>query len=185
MVSVFIIPLSPFQDELLPALAHSLRTSLNTTVVVQRDISLDSVVAFDFSRHQYNSSALIGNAFDHCTRLDGKILCVTSLDLFVPVLTYVFGEAQLNGKVAVVSTFRLDETLYGFPANASLLQHRLYKEALHELGHAFGLVHCRNYQCVMHSSTSVEEIDVKGEAFCDECKEIAPFPDNTKKAKRN
>ena len=99
-----------------------------------------------------------------------KILAVTGLDLFVPVLTYVFGEAQLSGKAAVVSTFRLDETLYGLPANRPLLEERLLKEAVHELGHTFGLIHCRNYECAMHSSTAAEEIDIKGKGLCEECR---------------
>jgi archaemetzincin len=102
----------------------------------------------------------------------GKVLGVTSLDLFVPVLTFVFGEAQLNGTAALVSTFRLNETFYGFPPNEALLEERLIKEAVHELGHTFGLIHCRDFACVMHSSTSVEEIDVKGKEFCGSCRKI-------------
>ncbi|MBI4429387.1 MAG: hypothetical protein HY562_09750, partial [Ignavibacteriales bacterium] len=98
-----------------------------------------------------------------------KILCITALDLFVPVLTFVFGEAQLDGSAAIVSSHRLDESFYGLPKNQEILEHRLLKEAVHELGHTYGLVHCHDYECVMHSSTSVEEIDVKGTTFCTRC----------------
>ncbi len=70
----------------------------------------------------------------------------------------------------MVSTFRLNETLYGLPENPRLLEERLIKESVHELGHTFGLIHCRDYNCVMHTSTSVEEIDVKGAEFCVGCK---------------
>ncbi|HQT91630.1 MAG TPA: hypothetical protein PL001_06335 [Candidatus Kryptobacter bacterium] len=98
------------------------------------------------------------------------MLGVTSGDLFVPVLTYVFGEAQLDGKVAVVSSYRLRDEYYGLAPDAGLLHHRLVKESVHELGHAFGLLHCHNYLCVMHSSTGVEEIDIKTERLCTECR---------------
>jgi archaemetzincin len=35
---------------------------------------------------------------------------------------------------------------------------RLVKEAVHELGHAFGLNHCENIECVMHFSNSLQNI---------------------------
>lgn len=94
---------------------------------------------------------------------------VTSVDLFVPVLTFVFGEAQLDGKAAVVSSFRLRDELYGLPKNPERLKERLTKEAIHELAHTFGLVHCREPECVMHSYTYAEEIDFKSKDFCSAC----------------
>ena len=87
-----------------------------------------------------------------------------------PVLTYVFGEAQLGGRAAVVSLHRLDDELYGLPPNPKRLFQRLVKEAVHELGHTFDLVHCHEDGCVMASSTYVEEIDLKSERFCASCR---------------
>jgi archaemetzincin len=45
----------------------------------------------------------------------------------------------------------------------------LRKEALHELGHAYGLLHCSLRECVMHASSYVEDIDSKGGFFCPLC----------------
>jgi archaemetzincin len=89
--------------------------------------------------------------------------------LYIPVLTFVFGEARLNGQCAVVSSYRLDNKFYGLPDDPALLQERLLKEAIHELGHTYGLFHCQNPECVMKSSTYVEEIDFKSSRFCDKC----------------
>ena len=114
--------------------------------------------------------AIISKLLERYEDLEGKVLGVTSGDLFVPVLTYVFGEAQLEGKVAVVSYHRLGEDFYGLPADEELLQSRLLKESVHELGHTFGLLHCSNYLCVMHSSTGVEEIDIKTDKLCADCR---------------
>jgi archaemetzincin len=98
-----------------------------------------------------------------------RILAVTSVDLFIPVLTYVFGEAQLGGPAAVVSTNRLRSEKYGLPPDPETLISRLEKEAVHELGHTFGLFHCSEPACVMHASTYVEEIDPKEASFCATC----------------
>ena len=91
------------------------------------------------------------------------------VDLFIPVLTHVFGEAQLDGCAALVSAYRLDNQLYGLPPNRDLLFQRLCKEAIHELGHTYNLLHCHNQTCVMMSSTYVEDIDLKSHQFCDRC----------------
>jgi archaemetzincin len=93
----------------------------------------------------------------------------SGLDLFVPVLTFVFGQAQLKGPGALLSTFRLRNEFYGLPADPYLLLDRTIKEAVHELGHSFGLVHCHDPACVMSSSTYVEEVDLKSDWYCSEC----------------
>jgi archaemetzincin len=125
--------------------------------------------AFDASRDQYSSRALLGELLKRRAPGIDRILGVTALDLFIPILTFVFGEAQLDGTAAVVSTCRLENAFYGLPPDAERLQERLEKEAIHELGHTWGLVHCRDTRCVMRSSTYVEEIDLKMGTFCSEC----------------
>lgn len=94
---------------------------------------------------------------------------VTSLDLFIPILTYLFGEAQLKGHCAVVSLHRLREEFYGLPPNPELLLHRVVKESVHELGHVSGLRHCLDWHCVMASTHDVERLDLKGEEYCSSC----------------
>jgi len=81
----------------------------------------------------------------------------------------VFGQAQLAGPGAVVSTYRLRSEFYGLPSDEGALLERTIKECVHELGHAFGLVHCADFGCVMHASTSVEEVDLKPAGFCGRC----------------
>jgi len=98
------------------------------------------------------------------------------VDLFIPVLTFVFGQAQLGGKAAVVSTLRLKQEYYELPPNETVFLERLGKEAVHELGHTFGLVHCLNQGCVLNASTYVEEIDLKEADFCPECAQLLAGP---------
>jgi len=133
------------------------------------DTGLDAAFAWDGERNQYHSTRLLERLTrEYATGL--RILGITSHDLFVPVLTFVFGEAQVSGLSAVVSTFRLREELYGLPGDGALLLDRLTKEAVHELGHTFGLRHCDDWTCVMASSNSVERLDIRTTSFCEKCR---------------
>ena len=128
-------------------------------------------VAFarDQMRNQYHSTTIL-QAMQPLAEARARLLAVTSLDLYVPVLTFVFGEAQLSGSCAVVSLHRLREEFYGLPRRAELMRERLLKEAVHELGHTFGLRHCDDWRCVMTSSHGVERLDVKNAGFCAPCR---------------
>jgi archaemetzincin len=99
----------------------------------------------------------------------GKVLGITDRDLFIPILTYVFGEAQLGGTVAVVSTARLRDGATGGGEGGETLEERLLKEVMHELGHAFGLHHCDTQRCVMGRSARVSEVDAKTHLLCELC----------------
>ncbi len=99
-----------------------------------------------------------------------KVLGITDVDLFIPVLTFVFGEAQMDGPAALVSTARLRLTYDERTAPPPLVEARLVKECLHELGHTFGLVHCPEEACVMSRSNSVLDVDRKRSAFCRDCR---------------
>jgi len=129
---------------------------------------LDVAFARDRFRNQYYSTAIL-QAMQPLAEPGARLLAVTSVDLYVPVLTFVFGEAQLTGHCAVVSLYRLRDEFYGLPAREDLMRERLVKEAIHELGHTFGLRHCDDWRCVMTSSHAVERLDVKGAEFCGTC----------------
>jgi archaemetzincin len=134
-------------------------------------ISLDCDVgdAYSKDRAQFFSSQIIASFASLTTGVPGKILLLTEVDLFVPVLTFVFGEAQLNGKHSIVSVCRLHEEFYSGISDDELLFQRTMKEVLHELGHCYGLLHCIDWDCVMHSSQGIEEVDIKGSHYCKNC----------------
>jgi archaemetzincin len=136
-----------------------------------RPETMDISFALDEGRRQYYSTAIL-QRLEKAGDPDARVLGVTGADLYVPVLTFVFGEAQLDGNCAVVSSARLAEEFYGLPPNESLLRDRLVKEAAHELGHTFGLRHCPDWRCVMTSSHGVERLDVKGAEFCGACRKV-------------
>ena len=133
------------------------------------DIDLELAPAFSPERNQYHATLVLASLLRNLPEPRGKILGITSVDLYVPVLTFVFGQAQLDGPGALLSTFRLRNEYYGLSPDENTLLDRAIKEAVHELGHSFGLVHCPDPDCVMSSSTYVEEVDLKGDWYCSAC----------------
>ncbi len=156
-------------DQLAGGLAHVLRLPCRV-----REQTLDAHFAFDAFRNQHYSTAILQRLVPLAQEDDIRLLGIATPDLFVPVLTFVFGEAQLGGPCALVSLHRLREEFYGLPPRPELLSERLLKEALHELGHTFGLRHCLDWSCVMASAHAVERLDLKNADYCARCRRSVP-----------
>jgi archaemetzincin len=167
MQALHIIPVGSVELALLDRLAAFLAARLRVSCHVEES-ALDPSFAWEPKRNQYWSTAILKRLLEKSSD-EVHVLGVTGVDTFVPVLTFVFGEAQIGGRAALVSTYRLRNEFYGLPHDDRLLFERLAKEALHEVGHNLGLRHCANWQCVMTSSHAVERLDLKSDAFCAAC----------------
>jgi len=131
---------------------------------------LDSVdFAFDPVRRQYHSTPILEKLAALAPSQAMKVLGMAEDDLFIPILTHVYGEAQLGGRACMVSTYRLKEGL-SLSASGDAYQRRVVKEAIHELGHTFNLRHCRDSACIMHYCHTVEDVDRKTGQLCRYCK---------------
>jgi archaemetzincin len=125
--------------------------------------------AYDAKRGQYQSVEIMKMLAQHAPRDASRILGVTDVDLAIPMLSFLFGQAQFDGSIAVVSLCRLHQEFYGLSPQESLLRERTVKEVLHELGHTFGLVHCSEPTCAMSLATHIELVDAKAEQYCARC----------------
>ncbi len=178
MKFIQLLPLGNADRRLLKELIPAVWDAFHVPVEV-REYPLNLSMFYDENRGQYNSTLILSHLKEQCQvaphlspRMGetlATVLAILPHDLFIPILTFVFGEAELSGRHAVVSYHRLENEHYGLPSDPALLARRLQKEALHELGHTVGLLHCHSQECVMRTSTSVEEIDVKGSGFCADC----------------
>jgi archaemetzincin len=130
----------------------------------------DLSYAFNSSRQQYSSTEILARMSHRPIPPGSRLLGIASVDLYIPILTFVFGEAQFDGACAVVSLHRLRPEFYGLSSDHESVQTRILKEAVHELGHTVALAHCDNYACVMAASHSVERIDLKSIHFCSGCR---------------
>jgi archaemetzincin len=127
--------------------------------------------AFDKARNQYRSDFILSTVHSYAENekaLD-RVLGIVDVDVFVPELNFVFGEAECPGKAALISLWRLRPEFYGNASNVELLVERSTKEAVHELGHTLSLKHCSNPFCVMYFSNSIFETDRKQSLFCNKC----------------
>jgi archaemetzincin len=150
--------------DLAPALADTFRVPCEIL-----PSAFDPGFAFHAERQQYHSSEILLRMQGIVTPASWRVLAITAADLYIPILTFVFGEAQIGGTCAVVSFHRLRQEFYGLPEDGRLLQQRLLKEAVHELGHTLNLTHCDDYRCAMAPSHAVEWIDLKESWLCSTC----------------
>lgn len=169
MNRIQLLPFGSVPSDLLAELCRGLSREFSISSEIL-DPEPDPAFAFNLTRQQYHSTEILATLTRRFTPDDWRILGVALFDLYIPILTFVFGEAQLNGACAVVSAHRLHQEFYGLPSDPALLRERLLKESVHELGHTLALSHCEDYRCVMSPSHGVEWIDLKTSHFCSACR---------------
>lgn len=127
--------------------------------------------AYNARRSQYDADLILDRVLHRITG-ENRVLALLTTDLYTSShnLNFIFGQAQYPGRVALVSLCRLDPTFYGAQPNRKLFLRRATKEAIHELGHTFGLGHCANQSCVMSFSNSILDVDEKKPTFCKTCR---------------
>lgn len=173
MKRIQLLPLGSVEPELLSDLAEGLAREFQIPCEILTPVGEPSF-AYNVTRQQHCSTEILAALAQRDTPDTWRLLGVTSLDLYIPILTFVFGEAQLGGNAAVISLHRLRDEFYGLPPNILQLRQRLLKEALHELGHTLTLSHCEDYQCVMSPSHGIEWVDLKSSRFCASCRAAVP-----------
>jgi len=131
-------------------------------LIEEKDLWLDPI------RKQYHSTPILETLAIISPPEAIKVLAITKVDLFIPILTHVYGEAQLGGKTCILSTYRFTEGLF-LAVGTESFRYRIVKEAIHELGHTFNLRHCPDAVCVMHYCRSLKDVDRKSDQFCRYC----------------
>jgi archaemetzincin len=129
---------------------------------------------YDTRRKQWISDKILDWLLrNHNPDSDTKVLAICNFDAYSGDLNFVLGEAHMGGRVAAIYIPRLRQELYVKKSDINkLVEQRVIKEAVHELGHAFGLTHCEKSRCVMHFSNSLQDTDFKHYIFCERCNKI-------------
>jgi len=169
---IFLLSLGDVEEEVLETLKSRLAEIFHLTVEIHDGMNIPPK-AYNLRRKQHSSSDILDELHKLVSSNEKKkFLAITGVDLFVPQLNFVFGEAELGGQFAIISLARLQQSFYGLPDDRALFLERTVKEAVHELGHTFGLRHCPDQECVMHFSNSLVDTDRKKALFCFSCLKI-------------
>lgn len=162
-------PLEEIDQGILEELKRRLGETFSCPVEIKPQTT-ELARAYDSSRKQYLSTTLLSTI--GASEKGEKALGIVDVDLYVPGLNFVFGEANMGSGVAIISLFRLRQEHYALPPNKELFLERAVKEAIHELGHTYGLGHCDDGKCIMYFSNSLMDTDRKQAAFCPKCQQI-------------
>lgn len=177
MNEILLVALGGVGVQVLGSIENRLWQVFDHTVRVLPSLGVPAY-AYDAMRKQYGAVEILRRLLASVRPETSRLLAVTEADLFIPMLSFVFGQAQLNGTVAVLSLARLRQEFYGLTPNGHLLLERAGKEAVHEIGHTFGLLHCQDPGCPMSLSNALRQVDRKGEDLCLNCSIM--FEDITK-----
>ena len=156
-----------FLKNIAEAVKHEFLLSVNI-----KEGHLDLSEFYDPTRRQYNGIKLLKEVDSTFASDSSKTIGLFNVDLFIPILTYIFGQAFMKGRTGIASHYRLSNERYGMITDDKFILDRFKKEVIHELGHTFGLIHCHVPTCVMRSSTYVEDIDQKSPNLCPSCRNI-------------
>ncbi len=164
-----IIPVGHIDIRTLYSVQKELEKRFNVAIDVGRQLD-EPTYAYHKNKKQYHSTKILKRM--HKLKLTGydRILGIADVDLFIHDRTFVFGEAKIKWKVAIISLTRLRQEFYDLPIDSTLFNERIIIEAVHEIGHTYGLHHCTDNNCVMFLSRTVYDSDQKGSDFCANCK---------------
>lgn len=163
---IVLIPIGTLPANVIVELQRDLGPIMKREVTIGDEISPPRA-AFDKARNQYIAESLLVELEKHDVRDAARVVGIIDSDTGARGLNYVFGQARLPGRFAVVALPRLRQSLRARPADAARFRERVLKITIHELGHTFGFVHCPDRKCVMHFSNAIGEADYAGVHYCD------------------
>ncbi|MBS7635149.1 archaemetzincin family Zn-dependent metalloprotease [Candidatus Bathyarchaeota archaeon] len=175
-MEIYIVQIGSVERKILEHIRRSIEEAFPTYAcrILENILHLPEE-AYNPMRRQYKSELILKKILNYALKIEGEtgrpciLLGVVDVDIYAQGMNFIFGEAQCPGRAAIISLYRLSPEFYGEQLNEQLFIERSIKEALHEIGHALGLVHCSNPLCVMHFSLHIAMTDRKQPKFCGNC----------------
>lgn len=169
---ITILPLMSVSEQILKDLKDEVGNALLSSVVILQPLKALPDSTYDKTREQYDADKLVKYLRQQAKDAHAsKLLAIGSMDMFVGDMSFVFGAAEKGGGICAVSLYRLDQRFYSKHSSYETFKERAVKEAVHELGHCYGLDHCKDKRCVMAFSNHIVAVDEKSRFFCEACRE--------------
>lgn len=165
---ICLIPIGKIDKKIMTYLKEELEEEFGEVIEIGQRFS-EPDYAYNPLRGQYHVSTILRKIEKEKPNRCQKMLGIVNVDLYTKGLNFIFGQASLLTKVALISLVRLRQEYYSQVEDKNLFKERAKKEAIHELGHIYGLDHCQNLKCVMHFSNTLFDTDKKSSFFCSKC----------------
>lgn len=166
---VIILPIGEVDEAMLQGITAEVGAMYGRRVVVEKSLPVPKY-AYNPSREQYHSASILKRVESAMQPEWDAAIGVVDVDLFVPEVPFIFGEADRSTRAAIISLSRLRPEMGAVDSRSELLRKRLASEVIHQMGLIRGLAHCPNNRCVMFMSTTVQETDKKGLQLCANCR---------------
>lgn len=166
---IVMVPVGTIDEALLERAAKSLQETFQRPATVHRALPVPKY-AFNPTRAQYHSAAILKRVETLRVAEWDAAIGIVDVDLFVPEVPFIFGEADRSTRSAIISLTRLRPETGTAESKRELGFKRLMSECIHQIGMIRGLAHCPNNRCVMFFSATVQDTDKKGMAFCANCR---------------
>lgn len=167
---IVVIPLGEVDAVAVRVVAANIQAVFDIATDVSKPWPAPEAALFP-TRNQYNAAQIIKSLGDSA-QPPMRRMGIISGDISLPFLTYVFGEAHIGGRAAVISTYRLQRPHNGVVPDKSKVYERLARIAVHETGHLLGLSHCQTPRCIMNFSVGLDKLDTLGLGFCHYCRSV-------------
>jgi len=169
--TITIVPIDNTDIGIIRHIARSLEQAFQiTTSIKSWETTFQTLPIPIYDR--YHSTIILKYVCENRPEGANKILIITELDLFSPIFSCLFGEAQLDGTSSLFSLFRLRQEYYNLKTDQKILLSRCAKEAIHEVAHTLGMRHCCDKNCIMFPSLNIIDTDSKSTSFCANCRKL-------------
>lgn len=150
-------------SSLLKKLEQPFHSYLGLSSKLHRTVLQTPKYAFNKDRNQYHTNAILKRLVPLLEGPSDVILAISDVDLFIPDAAFVFGEADRELRVGILSTFRMK-------GSDEQMSRRFQVEAVHQAGHLMGLSYCEDARCVMFMAQGLPECDRKNLMPCSLCR---------------
>ncbi|NIT36300.1 MAG: hypothetical protein GTN49_07345 [candidate division Zixibacteria bacterium] len=164
VAKIYVVPIGDVPEGDVAFASGVVEASLGREVAVAEPLPLQEAYYYP-GRGQYGAASLLRYLEANAPPEAYRVVGITAQDIFTGNLNFLFGMGRCPGGSAVISTYRM-----GFYCDSS--ERRLVRFAklvIHELGHTFGLMHCRQPRCAMKFAIGYKTLDLTTVALCERC----------------